>query len=151
VGYLKYSSNDFTFLTKGFYGENSTDLMTLGGYGVSSIDTATGKETYSSINVISILTDIYYGKEFQVGLFAGYSENLGSNDKIVGKIYSRNENIDHVLRVSPRIQYKFSKITVASELEMTSAAYGKLDGFAKVIDSEIVTNTRLILSVFYNF
>jgi hypothetical protein len=151
VGYLKYSSNDFTFLAKGFYGGNSTDLMTLGGYGVSSIDTTTGKEAYSSINVISILTDIYYGKEFLVGLFAGYSENLGTKNKIIGKIYSRNENIEYLFRISPRLQYKFSKIILASELEMTSAAYGKVDGFAKVIDSEIVTNSRLILSVFYNF
>ncbi|MCK9279878.1 MAG: hypothetical protein M0P71_04600 [Melioribacteraceae bacterium] len=151
VGFLKYKNSDFTFLAKGFYGENSTDLLTLGGYGVSSIDTITGKETYSSINVISFLTDIYYGKEFQVGLFAGYSENLGSDDKIVGKIYSRNENIEYLWRVTPRIQYNFNKITVATELEITSAAYGKLDEYAKVSNSEKVTNTRLVVSVFYFF
>ncbi|MFA7288837.1 MAG: hypothetical protein WC055_08145 [Melioribacteraceae bacterium] len=151
VGFLKYKNSDFTFLAKGFYGENSTDLLTLGGYGVSSIDTITGKETYSSIDVISFLTDIYYGKEFQVGLFAGYSENLGSNDKIVGKIYSRNENIENLWRVTPRIQYNFSKITLATELETTVAAYGKLDEFAKVLNSEKVTNTRLVLSIFYFF
>lgn len=151
IAFAKYTVSGFSLIVEGIYGQNLADLVMLGGYAVSSFDSTTGKEKYTNLNIFSVWTDITVGKELQGGLFAGYSENLGSDNQIVGKIYARGENIGRVIRFSPRIQYTTGKVRVAAEVEFTQALYGVPDQKGKVNSGTNVSNTRLILGTFYNF
>jgi hypothetical protein len=151
IGYFKFSNQSFGFAAEGVYGQNLADLLMLGGYAVSGEDAATQNENYTNIKSYSLWADVWYGKELQLGVFAGYAKNLGSNESIVGKIYSRGDNIGEVLRVSPRIQYTTGKIRVGLELELTQSLYGKTDNFGKINSGDRINNSRLLLGTFYNF
>lgn len=149
MAYLKYSSSMFTFIAEGVYGQNLTDLLMLGGYAVSSTDNATGKETYTNISTYSVWADLSYGKDVQVGVFAGYTKNLGADEIITGKYYSRGDNMDNVFRVSPRIQFTSNKFKVGAEVEYTQADYGTKDAYGKVYSAAGVANTRILISTYY--
>lgn len=149
--YAKYSGSDFNFALEGVYGQNLTDLLMLGGYAVSKADTSTGVEEYTTLNAFSFWADISYGKDIQPGIFAGYTKNLGSEDKIVGSYYTRISNIEALFRVAPRIIFNLSKVRFAFELDFTSAAYGKADEYGKVENSKNILNVRGLGAVYYFF
>lgn len=137
----------------GVYGQNATDLMMLGGYAVSKVlDTLKLEKEYTSINTLNILTDLSTtGKKYSFGLFAGYSKNLGASEDIIGPVYGRGTNIDHLIRVSPRMMMTSGKLSFAFELESTLAAYGKMQKTGKVTETETVNNLRILLSSIYRF
>lgn len=149
--YAKYVFSGFTWMVEGVYGQNLTDLLMLGGYAVSAVDTATGYEEYTPLNVYSVWTDLSYGKDIQPGIFIGYTQNLGADDKIVGSYNTRVNNIDKIFRVTPRVIFNFSKVRFAVETEFTSTLYGKTDEFGKVNDTKDVLNIRGLIAVYYFF
>jgi len=149
--YAKYVFSGFTWMVEGVYGQNLTDLLMLGGYAVSAVDTATGYEEYTPLNVYSVWTDLSYGKDIQPGIFIGYTQNLGADDKIVGSYSTRVSNIDKIFRVTPRVIFNFSKVRFAVETEFTSTSYGKTDEFGKVNDTKDVLNIRGLIAVYYFF
>jgi len=149
--YAKYMFSGFTWMVEGVYGQNLTDLLMLGGYAVSAIDTATGIEEYTPLNVFSVWTDLSYGKDIQPGLFVGYTKSLGADDRIVGSYSTRVSNIDKIFRVTPRVLFNFSKVRFATEVEFTSTAYGSIDEFGKVFDAKEVRNIRGLIAVYYFF
>jgi len=149
--YAKYTFSGFTWMVEGVYGQNLTDLLMLGGYAVSAIDTATGIEEYTPLNVFSVWTDLSYGKDIQPGLFVGYTKSLGADDKIVGAYNTRVSNIDKIFRVTPRVIFNFSKVRFATEVEFTSTSYGSVDEFGKVNDTKDVLNIRGLMAVYYFF
>ena len=149
--YAKYVFSGFTWMVEGVYGQNLTDLLMLGGYAVSAIDTATGYEEYTPLNVYSVWTDLSYGKDIQPGIFIGYTQNLGAEDKIVGSYNTRVSNIDKIFRVTPRVIFNFSKVRFAVETEFTSTSYGSVDEFGKVFDAKEVLNIRGLIAVYYFF
>jgi hypothetical protein len=151
IGYLKIKTESADFLIEGVYGGNNTDLMMLGGYGVTNTDLNTGIENYSATKAFSVWTDINFGKDIQPGIFIGYSKNLGSDDEIKGAIYSRAGNIDNLFRISPRIVFNSGKFRVAAEFEVTSAAYGATENYAKVVNTKTVTNYRGLMGVYLFF
>ena len=151
LGFLKVVSDKFTFKVEGVYGGNMTDLLMLGGYAVKSVDLNTGIEEYTSIKTLSAWTEFIYGSAFQVGLFAGYTKNLGADDNIAGSVYARGTNIESIIRVSPRAQYSAGKTRFACEVEFTSAMYGVADVKGKVENSEAVSNLRLLVAAFLFF
>jgi hypothetical protein len=138
-------------MAEGVYGQNLTDLLMLGGYAVSAIDTATGIEEYTPLHVYSVWTDLSYGKDIQPGIFIGYTQNLGADDKIVGTYNTRVSNIDKIFRVTPRVIFNFSKVRFATEVEFTSTSYGKTDEFGKVTDTKDILNIRGLIAVYYFF
>lgn len=150
LAFLKIKHKDFLFIAEGIYGQNLADLLMLGGYAVSKIDTAHGYENYTNINAFSFWTDLSFGKDFQLGLFAGYTKNLGAQEDIVGKIYSRGENIGSAFRFAPRIQYTIGNLKMGLELESTSAEYGSITKTGKIVNSFWSNNTRVLLGVLYN-
>ena len=149
--YAKYVFSGFTWMVEGVYGQNLTDLLMLGGYAVSAIDTATGYEEYTPLNVYSVWTDLSYGKDIQPGIFIGYTRNLGADNKIVGSYSTRVSNIDKIFRITPRVIFNFSKVRFAVETEFTSTSYGKTDEFGKVNDTKDVLNIRGLMAVYYFF
>ena len=149
--YAKYTFSGFTWMAEGVYGQNLTDLLMLGGYAVSALDTVTGYEEYTPLNVYSVWTDLSYGKDIQPGIFIGYTQNLGADDKIVGTYNTRVSNIDKIFRVTPRVIFNFSKVRFATEVEFTSTSYGKTDEFGKVNDTKDILNIRGLIAVYYFF
>lgn len=81
-----------------------------------------------------------------------YGSNL-ADLMMLGGYAVRATNIDNLFRISPRIQSNSGKSRISTELEYTSAAYGKNDNSnrGKVIDTKNISNLRLLLAVYYFF
>jgi len=151
--FAKFMVNEFTAKFEGIYGGNVSDLLMLGGYAVKSVNATTGAEDYTSTNTFSVWGDLSYGKVLELGIFAGYTKNLGTEDNNIGTYYSRGSNIEDVFRVSPRIKYKMGNVKFGAEVEYTSAAYGtpNNDNQGKVENSTSVANLRLLLAAYLFF
>ncbi|MCP5064084.1 MAG: hypothetical protein GY936_16715 [Ignavibacteriae bacterium] len=149
MSYAKIVAGDFTWKVEAVKGQNNYDLLMISGYAVSKIDPVTGLEEYTNLNTISLWTEFIYGTKIQYALFAGYTQNQGTDNTVVGAKYARGFNMDNVLRVSPRIVYTVGKIKLATEVEYTESAYGTNDNYLKVSDTKSISNIRLLVSVIY--
>ncbi len=159
TGYFKYSTEKFKLTAKAYYGENMTHLTLPGGYGVATHDETTGKETYTNYNNITSLLNIVYGTKWQVGIFLGYGENLGTDDPLYDNGVSAKtagllQGIMDMTRVAPSLSLNVSKFKIMAEYEMTSANYGT-GGFnfndGLYADKHNATNNRFILMTTYTF
>lgn len=150
---LKLKTSPLNISVMGVYSENGSDMVMLGGYGVSGIsDPVREIREWTTLNSTSFWADITTnGKKAVFGIFSGYSKNLGSKELITGDVYGRGTNIDHLIRVSPRIVVTEGKLSLAAELESTIAAYGTRQDDGKVTDTHTVNNIRLLLSAIYRF
>ncbi|MFZ4549268.1 MAG: hypothetical protein ACOYN4_17605 [Bacteroidales bacterium] len=134
------------------YGQGLNDHLLLGGYGITSIDPLTNEHEYSPLNYLSGWVSLQTnGVKWQGSLFAGYAKGFGSNDEIKGAVYARDADIAYVYRLAPMLSYTSGKLNMATEVEFTTAAYGKPDTYYKITDASMVSNTRLILSIGYFF
>jgi hypothetical protein len=156
-GYTKINLDPVILKLEGVWGKNLANMFMLGGYAVKTVDTINGFETYSPINIFSVWGDISGGKEIELGIFAGYTKNLGADDNLYSAssqyFYSRGYNIDGLLRVSPRVIFNSGKARIAAELEYTSAMYGtpNADNKGKVENSKSISNVRGLLAFYYFF
>ncbi|MFO7617145.1 MAG: hypothetical protein R6V75_07825 [Bacteroidales bacterium] len=150
---LHVKTAPLTLSLMGTLAQNATDLTMIGGYGVAQVlDAVTGVRTFANLNTASGWVDLTTnGKQFQAGLFAGFSKNLGSTSEFSGPLYGRGTNIDYLARVSPRIQVIREKLTFAAEVETTVANYGLTGTYGKVNNAAPVTNVRLLVAVVYRF
>ncbi|MCG8412025.1 MAG: hypothetical protein MI739_12155 [Bacteroidales bacterium] len=152
MAYFKYHKSKFTAKGKVIYGQNLSENIMPGGYGVRYINPETGHEQYTPFNHIYSWANITYGEKTKVGLFGGYTKNLGANNQIVGDTYGLALNTDYFYRITPTISHKIKNFLLALELEYTVAAYGdKADNYGKFETSHEVSNTRLLFSVFHFF
>lgn len=151
--FLKLKTTGVTFKLKGIYGQNTPDYLNISGFAVTDYDIATGYQEYEPLSNFSAWTDISTnGKEWQVGLFGGYTESLGTKSDIVGNIYGLGTNIASLYRVSPRLVYNTGKLRFASELEYTVANYGTtFDAKNVALTTEDVSNFRVLFGVYYFF
>ena len=150
--FAKVNSRNLIISMQGVWGQNLTEHIMLGGYIENQVDTATNRITYANTEQFSVWADmITTGKKFRVGLFAGYAKNLGYTSPAAGELYTRGNDIDYSFRVSPRLQFHFHKLLLASEFEYTAAAYGDPDINGNIDQSELVGNFRILLGVFYFF
>lgn len=162
-GYIKTIIDAVSIKLEGVYGQNLSNMMMHGGYAIKSIDTLTGQEEYTNMNVMTLWTDISVGKEVEFAVFAGFSKNMGFDDNILNgtNYYARyfynidNENItlDYLYRVSPRVQWNIGKVRLASELEWTSAKFGTINNndIGKVKNTKEANNLRVLLACYIFF
>jgi hypothetical protein len=152
-GALKMKSTPVNISLMGVYGQNASDLVMIGGYAVSQItDPVNQFKAYTNLNTVSYWADLNTnGKKVVFGLFTGFSKNLGSDDRIVGSVYGRGNNIDHLFRISPRLVVTEGRLSVGAEVEGTSAAYGTMQNNGRVTVAENVANVRVLLSTIYKF
>lgn len=154
-GKLRYKAVDIKL--KGLYIENGYDLEMLGGYGVTYINPVTDQRSYTPTRTASVWADLSYKKNIEPGLFVGWTKNLGTKKAIIktynneNLLYSRNSNINTVIRVSPRLRCYVKPCTIACEIEYTRATYGTINNHAQAINTYPVSNIRLNGSVYYNF
>jgi hypothetical protein len=155
-GFAEYNTGKLTVKASGLYGQNLADLFQQGGYAVNSIDSTSGARTYTPSNSITSWVNITYGKKVVVGLFGGYQKNLGFSDNILkgaNNFLGRWQNIDHIYRIAPSLQYKIGRLVLAAELDYNIAGYGTVD-FAnkgKVKDAKDVSGARGIVAATFLF
>lgn len=149
----KLALKALTFKAGLFYGENCYAFNMLGGYAVEKItDTARGFVDYKNLRTMTSWADISTnGKKWELGIFSGFSRNLGAGTILAGPYYTRGSDIDYVYRISPRVYRKFDRLKLAAELEYTVAAYGKTNEKGYVFNSSEVGNLRILLGVYYSF
>ena len=151
--FLKFKAPKFTLKFKGIYGQNTPDYLSIGGFAVTQYDAITGHQEYQPISSISAWADLSSnGKEWQVGIFGGTTQNLGTDTTIVGDIYGLGTDIDRLYRISPRVIYNSGKVRLASELEYTSTSYGtSFDNKHTALTTETTSNIRILFAVYYFF
>jgi hypothetical protein len=176
MGFVKYKTPLITCKIQGVYGQNLFDLTMLGGYAVSAvIDSARNSVKYTTVNSYSLWSEFMYNgsKRVQYGLWAGYTENLGSRDTILaysnrvggtdvtvrGASADNTSDIKRIVRISPRVAVVSGNLTFALETEYTSAAYARKDetgslyrdAYGKITQTEDVANWRLLFSTILKF
>jgi hypothetical protein len=152
--FIKVTSKPITLKIKGVYGQNTPDYLSISGFAVTDYNTTNGYQKYEPISNLSFWTDIHSnGKKLQVGVFSGYSKNLGTKSAIVGDIYGLGVmDIASLLRVSPRLVYNTGKIRFATDLEYTLAYYGSnFDSKHVAITTEKTGNFRILFAAYYFF
>lgn len=152
--FLRLKFNPITIKAQGVYGQNMPDALCIGGIAISdSTDKLRGYVTYTTLNTFSSWLDISSnGKKVQVGLFAGYSKNLGAQDEIAGPMYGLATNIESMYRVSPRVSFKYDKLMFALEAEYTKANYGSsFDKFGVPINITVADNLRILFASYFFF
>jgi hypothetical protein len=166
-GYFKLTTKPVTVKLYAVSGQLMYSMTMLGGYAENEIYKEAFKDTthisninYTPLNTSSFWLDIHSnGKKWQYGLFAGYSQNNGADDKIGGSYYSRGSDIEYVYRVAPRLIFNSGKFRIAPEIEYTVAAYAKTDENGKlfrdekgkILDSKEIANFRFLVGVYYFF
>jgi hypothetical protein len=151
LAYARVAAAPFTFKLEGVLGENLADLLMFGGYAVTSIDQSTGTETYTTLGGYSVWGEIIHGRDVEFAIFAGYAGNLGAGEEFIGSPYARAANIDHVYRISPRVQWTSGSMRLSTEVEYTGAAYGTMNTEGRVDQTTTVANLRLLAAVWYFF
>jgi len=159
--YGQYTNSLLSINTKVIYGQNLSDLCMINGYGVNSLDTITGKQTYTSFNLLSSWLNITYGKKWQIGVFGGYTQNLGSDKSLyekAGKMslfgngISGNKMIGVMCKISPEISYNLTNFRMGIEYDYTVAEWGDVspkDGIVRNADN--VLNHRILGFMAYYF
>ncbi len=168
-GFVKIAPKPVTVKLYGVYGQMLYSMTMLGGYAVSGVDSTlvSGVYAYSAFDYTPINTMSFWldfntnGKKLKVGLFAGYSKNLGTTDKKFTfpdnseKTFARGANIAYAYRIAPRLIYNIGKFRIAPELEYTVAAYATkdstIDEYGVITDPKEIGNFRVLLGVYYFF
>lgn len=160
--FMKYKCKPITYKFYAAYGQNIFDLTMLGGYAVSGInDSVKMQKDYTPYNVLSTWMELMTnGKKIQFGVFAGYTQNMGTSANIIDySTTNRGADIKMMYRVSPRIAFIAGKFMFMTEFELTTAYYAQKDatGVLKRDNRGVISkyydisNLRAILSVQYNF
>ncbi len=156
IAYAKFKFKPLVIKLEGILAQNAYDMVMIGGYAVSKVtEPLTGAKDFTNLRTGSFWLDANTtGKKVQLGLFAGYTKNLGSTDNITTtSFYARGSNIDNVYRVAPRVTFISGKVDLAVELEHTVATYGKVNGDTKggVTEGKAIANTRCLVAFVYKF
>jgi len=153
-------------------GQNVSELTMIGGYGVHCVDPVTDRRTYTNVNTFSTWLDLE-GKPWDsrhipgtvaVGLFAGYTKNLGASEKLADLsefapelditsfnqiLFSRGADINDSFRISPRILIDIYPMRFAFEFVLDRTTYGTPNQCARVPNACPVWNVRLLFKSFY--
>ena len=136
INYQKYLSENISLgiKAKALYGQACNEFLLLGGYAYRYHDNLpldpSVNYTYTSINTAAAWMDIYTEiKHWEVGLFGGYAQNLGSFKSIQDPnnpqaYFARGHDIDYLFRIAFRAKYTVQKLQFGIEPEYTAATYG---------------------------
>jgi hypothetical protein len=163
MGFSKFTRGMSTLKLAGILGQDLFHLTMLGGYAVSSDATYSGDNLfnqplqYTPVNTFAAWGEFIYGKLWELGIFAGYSRNLGASGNINIAdhgyfFYSRGSDVNHLMRVSPRLSYYVKNMRIGAETEYTMASYARsLDVRGRPQGNDAAVNFRLLLFAFYHF
>ena len=149
--YLRFKQGDFTLRAKATYGNDLTDHLMTGGF----VETVTGK--YKPLGLVSgwVELESAANENVSLGLFGGYLANLGGCEETIVMTATRAHDMEHLIRVAPRVVYSTGPVRFAVEIEVTSALYATtFDSNLRpqaVSSDDPVTNIRSHLAAYYFF
>lgn len=157
--YIGYRKDKWFFLLKEMVGQNLTNMTMIGGYGVTSVDERTGGMTYANYTTANTLVNVVYGTEFQVGIFAGITNNFGTSEELYnneGSAITKGlmPTMKQTYRVAPYFAYNYKNLRFVAEYEIDSADYGtgNFDFSDGLYDDTVnATNHRILMMLTYNF
>lgn len=126
----------------------------MSGYGVKETDNRTGKQKYTPFRHSTSWINFVYGRKYQSCLFAGYSKNLGTPDKLIStdKIYGSGLDIDQLMNLSLCMRYVLPHWSIGLEYTLATAWYGETNlSNGKVINTHDVSNHRIESVFIYTF
>ncbi|BDX39296.1 hypothetical protein CYCD_26510 [Tenuifilaceae bacterium CYCD] len=141
------------------YGENLTHLQMIGGYGMKKTATVVDDYEYTNLITLSSWLDVQHtAGKIGIGAFIGYSKLYGANDDYtsleINKVkYFRNDDLNYIYRIAPRITYKEENFTLGLEYMLTAAIYGKDWNSKHEVTSSMdpVYNNRILFMAKYEF
>ncbi len=155
--YFAHNGNHLSCYFEALYTENARDLQMLGGYAVSSKNSQDCR-TYTPFRVFSGWVDVEtYGTCIRPGLFIGFEKNFGTSEPVfltpegTPIVFGLGPNINWSVRVSPRIWFIWEPVSFATEIEISTAAFGTIDRSGVARNAKAVTNTRFLLAGYYFF
>ena len=151
--YAQYQAAGWVLKAQATYAQNTTESLMIGGYAVSAIDPDTGHEKYTPTQYMNYWINVDYGKKWQVGLFAGYLNSLGTLDNVAGAWYARAHDIKYMYRISPHLFYNVNNWQFGAEFEYTVAAFGEVqpNQKAKIINTSEIANFRTNMLICFFF
>jgi hypothetical protein len=163
AAYLEYSRNLLTINSKTVLGNNLSDHVMIGGY-ARYYNPSENRYGYTNLTSSSSWLNIIYGKKWQVGIFGGYHQNLGSqlpmlwqngegNFTVYGRGFypEQQELLDRMVRIAPFLMLTVKELTFGVEYNYTMADYGKIQFNGKVNNPYTIDNHRLVATMFYTF
>lgn len=142
-------------------GQNGTDITNLGGYTISRQAPLTNEYTYANVWYVSSWVDMHAldtpGFCCTPGLFAGYSQSLGTRNPINAVIipfatttsvqFYGVSPIQQIWRLSPRMTlYYNDNFKVRAEIEYTNTTFGTLDTNGRFGDLQKSQLLRFMIS-----
>lgn len=154
--YGSYTSGKFTVIAKSILGQNLTNLNFIGGYAI------TPDNKYIPYNNVSSFVQLNYGVKHQVGLFGGYTKNLGPSEDLaagstfyglgVDKANTASERIiSDIYRLAPTYSYNYKNWKLGVEFEYTNAGWGTRSATGRINETERISNNRLYAILQYTF
>lgn len=133
--FSKITTAPVTVKMEGVYGENLSHFIMIGGYGAKATPEQAADPAfwltdydYANTNTLALWTDIHSNSTvLQWGIFAGYTQNMGSKDPFVtipGSASQRFTDVFDILRISPRIIYFRNNFSFGAEVAYYNARYG---------------------------
>jgi hypothetical protein len=157
--FSRVKTSHLTIKLEGLLGENMTNFFMIGGYGAKSAPDQFDPNDdydYANLRTLSFWTDIQTNsKPWEFGLFAGYTENLGSKDpytSLPGLAFF--DDIHHLFRFSPRLfYYAGNHLSFGFEFSFYSAVYTEtFDQYRKAATTfDPVSNNHIIFQTKYTF
>ncbi|MDA3930942.1 MAG: hypothetical protein PF541_18485 [Prolixibacteraceae bacterium] len=156
LAYAKITTKPVTIKLEARYGENLADVLAISGFAVKEVlNSTTGQLSYTPLKSMTYWGEIHTNGKVQLGLFAGYTSNLGAKESMSDKsnaVYGLGTNISNLWRISPRLIFNSGKTRLAFELETTTATYGSdFDVNYKASSFSTVTNIRGLIAMYYFF
>lgn len=161
IAYSQYTQDKFVAKARLTVGQNLSDQLLANGYG-KTYNSSTREYGYTNQNILSSWVNLVYGRKWQISLFGGYAQNLGSSmelhdDNGLITVYSRGfytdtqEMINSMFRVSPTLIFNLPSFSFGVEYNLTGVTYGTIQTNGKTAHNYTVNNHRVIGSVSYFF
>lgn len=114
----------------GIIGQDISPLTMIGGYATLYSERTIQDYGYAPLSSYSAFVDFEtpsYKEHWQLGIFAGYQQNLGSTQQIdLSKLVTSNPGIDRFWRIAPRIYYNYKKhLSFGLEYMFSGASWAK--------------------------
>lgn len=152
--HAEYAHDKIKIAAKTLLTANQGHNGMISGYGVKETDARTGEQKYTPYRHSTSWLNFIYGRKYQSCLFAGYTKNLGTPDKLVSadKTYGAGLDIDQYLNLSYGMRYVLPHWSIGLEYTLSTAWYGETNlSNGKVVNTHDVTNHRIQSVFIYSF
>lgn len=151
--FIKLSLPALIIRAQGIYSDNPNHLVMIGGYGETAVtDSISMTRGYSNVSAMAVWGEVETrGDKFRIGLFGGYSKNLGSKEDITGSKWIRGGDIASMYRIGPRILLLSGNAALGAEVFYDVVSYGTPDLKYHFDSTHDISNIRAMMSIRYYF